>query len=84
MCGQILGIGRHAGVHEWAYCGTNASAISHLWQLDDGSLQIYSPPGRYAAQIASMMAGLDLAQWAHHPGPQAYFFTSASSAPPTS
>jgi hypothetical protein len=79
-----IDVAGRAGVHEWAYCGSKPSAISHLWQLDDGSLQIYSPPGRYAAQIASMMAGLDLAQWAHHPGPQAYFFTSASSAPPTS
>ncbi len=79
-----IDVAGRAGIHEWGYCGSQPSAVSHLWQLDDGSLQIYSPPGRYAALIASMVAGLDLAQWAHHPGPQVNFFTSASSAAPTS
>ena len=70
------------GIHYWGYCG-NSSAVSHLWQLDDLSLLIYSPPGRYAAQISAIVAGLNLTQWAHHQGPQAAFFTSGSTAPPT-
>ena len=78
-----IAVAGRPGIHYWGYCG-NASAISHLWQLDDLSLQIYSPPGRYAAQISTIVAGLDLTQWAHHQGPQAAFFTSASSARPTS
>ncbi len=71
------------GNHYWGYCG-NSSAVSHLWQLDDLSLLIYSPPGRYAAQISAIVAGLNLTQWAHHQGPQAAFFTSGSTATPTS
>ena len=70
------------GIHYWGYCG-NSSAVSHLWQLDDLSLLIYSPPGRYAAQISAIVAGLNLTQWAHHQGPQAAFFTSGSTAPRT-
>ncbi len=72
------------GVHEWGYCSDNPTGVSHFWQLDDMSLQVYSPPGRYATQIGAIVAGLDLTQWAHPQGPQAAFFTSASSAPPTS
>ncbi|MET3807853.1 hypothetical protein ABIB25_004880 [Nakamurella sp. UYEF19] len=79
-----IDVAGRAGVHEWAYCGSTPAAVSHLWQLDDGSLQVYSPPGRYVAEITSMVAGLDLTQWAHPAGPQVYFFTSASAAPPTS
>ncbi len=70
------------GIHYWGYCG-NSSAVSHLWELDDLSLLIYSPPGRYAAQISAIVTGLDLTQWAHHQGPQDAFFTSGSTAPPT-
>lgn len=71
------------GIHMWGYCG-NSSTTSHLWQLNDLSLQIYSPPGRYVTQISAIVAGLDLTQWAHHQGPQAAFITSGSTAPPTS
>ena len=71
------------GNHYWGYCSDKPSAVSHLWQLDDLSLQIYSPPG-YATQISALVAGLDLSKWAHHQGPQAAFFTTGTTAPPTS
>lgn len=71
------------GIHYWGYCG-NRSAVSHLWQLNDLSLQIYSPPGQYAGQISAIVAGLNLTQWAHHQGPQAVFITRGSTAAPTS
>lgn len=71
------------GVHYWGYCG-NRSALSHLWELDDLSLLIYSQPGRFATQISAIVAGLNLTQWAHHQGPQAVFLTSGSTAAPTS
>lgn len=71
------------GIHYWGYCG-DSSAVSHQWELDDLSLLIYSPPGRYAVQISAMVAGLNLTQWAHHQGTKAAFATSGSTAPPTS
>ncbi len=77
-----IDIAGRPGIHLWGSCG-NSSMTSHVWQLNDLSLQIYSPPGRYAAEILAIVTGLDLTQWAHPQGPVAASVTSGSTAPPT-
>ena len=74
-----IAIAGRPGVHCWAHCD-GSTTTDHLWQLNDLSLQIYAAPAA-AQQGIKLIAGLDLASWSHHQGPQAAFFTRASTSP---